>query len=178
MLHNLSNKYGRVMLGPLKYCHIESLRNLRNRERKWFIYSDEIDCKTQRLWFEKYLKTENDYFFSVSEIKRPDFFIGAVALYNFINDGKACEFGRIVIDRDATTEKGLGFDTTVCACRIGFEQLGVQKIMLEVFSDNISAMKTYLRAGFIVNEKEYGNKLLKMELLKDNSLLYTTGKNI
>lgn len=169
MLHNLSNTARRVVLVPLQHRDVEALRILRNGERKWFIYSEEIDRETQQLWFEKYLQTENDYMFSVSEVKRPDFFIGAAALYNFNDDKKTCEFGRIVIDRDAATEKGLGLDTTICACKIGFEQLGMQKIVLEVFSDNIRAVKTYQKAGFITHCE--ANGILKMELIKDKFII-------
>ena len=169
MKHRLIRCFSHVILQPLEEKDIEPLRLLRNCERKWFNNSEEIDRETQQLWFKKYLQTENDYMFSVSEVKRPDLFIGAVALYNFNNEEQTCEFGRIVIDGDAATEKGLGFDTTVCACKIGFEQLGLQKIVLEVLSDNIRAVKTYHKAGFLI----YGeaNRMLKMELMKDKFII-------
>lgn len=169
MLHNLSDTARRVVLRPLQHRDVEALRILRNGERKWFIYSEEIDQKTQQLWFKNYLQTENDYMFSVSEVQRPDLFIGAVALYNFNNEEKTCEFGRIVINSDTATERGLGLDTTVCACKIGFKQLGLQKIVLEVFSNNIRAVKTYQKAGFIRYDE--ANRLLKMELLKDEFII-------
>jgi len=165
MFHKLTGYFNRVILQPLVEEDIEPLRVLRNRERKWFIYSEEINWKSQQLWFGKYLQKENDYMFSVTEMNRPNVFIGAVALYNVINDEKTCEFGRIVIDREAATQKELGFDTTVCACEIGFKQLGLKRIVLEVFKDNIRAVKTYQKTGFIT----YGetNGILKMELIKD-----------
>ncbi|WP_407306652.1 GNAT family N-acetyltransferase [Desulfosporosinus sp. SB140] len=169
MNHRLTKCFGRVILRPLAEKDVELLRLLRNRERKWFIYSEEIDQKTQQLWFKKYLKTEDDYMFSVSEVKRPDLIIGMVGLYNFNNMEKTCEFGRIVIDQDTRTEKGLGFDTTVCACKIGFEILGMQRIILEVFMDNIRAMKTYQKTGFITYAKVNG--MLKMELITDKFII-------
>ena len=37
---------------------------------------------------------------------------------------------------------------TKAACAVAFDYLNVKSIKLEVFKDNISAIKTYKRAGF------------------------------
>lgn len=171
MLHSYSMEVKRVILKPLKKEHIETLRVLRNKESKWFVHSEEVDRETQLIWFKKYQQKNDDYMFSVFEVKRPEIFIGTVALYN-INE-KTCEFGRIIIDHSVTNEKGLGYDTTICACKIGFEQFGLDKIILEVFNDNIPAIKTYKKVGFIVYGEE--NRMLKMVLKKER--FYKKGVN-
>ena len=165
MRHKRMGTYRRVILSPLQEMDIEALRLLRNRERRWFIYSEEIDAESQQRWYKKYLQTKDDYMFSIAEVKKPDVFIGAVALYNFNNVKKSCEFGRIVIDCNIATEKGLGYDAVICACKIGFEQLGLHLIELEVFNDNIPSIKTYHKAGFTCRSEH--DKLLSMTINKD-----------
>lgn len=102
--------------------------------------------------------------FSVSEVNRPNIFIGAVALYNFNIERKTCEFGRIIVDHNNTYEEGLGLEATICACKIGFEYFEFQNVFLEVFRENIAAIKTYQKAGFIACSEING--IIKMCLKK------------
>lgn len=167
MIHSYKDKYNRVMLGPLKIENIESLRILRNKQRNWFIYSEELTKEDQIKWFENYNLKKNDYMFSIHPINQQDRFIGAVALYGINEESKTAEFGRLIIDKETAKEKGLGYDATMCACTIGFEQIGLNKILLEVFEENISAIKTYQKAcfDFIKSEKlDNGKNLVHMQL--------------
>lgn len=165
MRHCIRACFGRVMLSPLEMKDIEELRCLRNRERKWFVHSEEIDSEEQRIWYAKYLETPNDYMFSISQLNNLSTFIGAVALYNVNKESNTCEFGRIIINSLNIPERGLGYDATLCACEIGFEELGMKTILLELFCDNIKAIKTYKRAGFINDTEQDG--IIKMVLEKD-----------
>jgi len=151
MKHSYKDDFGRVELEPLEEENIESLRVLRNRERKHFIHTDIIEPLDQRNWYERYLHKSGDIMFQAMLQQR---FVGACALYG-MSDGKA-EFGRLVIDRESAGIKGLGFDTTACACKIGFEQLKLSEIWLKVLSDNIAAVKTYEKCGFLLLEEANG----------------------
>lgn len=168
MDHKLMRIYDRVILTPLTIQDIEKVRILRNRNRQWFINSGEITQEDQERWYQHYLSKTDDIMFSVYH-RESGKWIGAVALYN-IDKIKGCaEYGRIIIDNQIVHEKGLGLDTTVCVCQIGFEELGLSKIKLEVFSNNIAAKKTYERAGFSVigiDVDEKGREMLLMELVK------------
>ena len=154
MFHKFEGKYDKIILEPLKKEDIEDLRLLRNKKenRECFIYQKEISKEEQEKWFEKYLEKETDIMFVVSlkEDKRP---IGYVALYDIDNEKKTCEFGRIIVDKTKVLEKGIGAQITKCCCDIGFEKLGMNMIYLEVFSDNIPALKTYLKVGFIERKR-------------------------
>jgi RimJ/RimL family protein N-acetyltransferase len=149
MDHGLQGRYKRVRLRPLAAADIEPLRLLRNREREWFKDSQVITAAQQQQWFASYLDKPGDYMFAVEFAHAPYLFIGAVALYDVDEAAGEAEFGRIIIDSEAVGGvRGLGVDTTQCVCAIGFEQLDLRRIHLEVLAGNERAIRTYERAGF------------------------------
>lgn len=170
MRDNFQNKFEDIVLKLLEQKNIEDLRILRNKKenRKCFIYQNEITREEQEKWYKNYLKKENDIMFSAfisGVLEKP---IGYAALYDIDKNSKKCEFGRIIVDKSRISKKGIGYQITKCLCEIGFEKLGLEMIYLEVFSDNIPAIKTYLKAGFVEKnryEKE-GKEIIYMELYK------------
>ena len=95
--------------------------------------------------------------------------IGAVGIYNLNKETGMAEFGRLVIDGDIVNERGLGTDTTICASEIAFSILNIKTLILEVYADNIAAIKTYSRSGFKntgVSEDTNGKKMFLMEKKK------------
>ena len=147
MRHEHECCFGRVLLKPLSEEESEMMRLVRNRFSNWFGYSGHISKEQQVVWYEKYLQKQAEYMFSVF-YKDTGKWIGAAGLYDVDYDLGVAEFGRIVIDPELRPETGLGKDTVICLCCFGFEVLGLQKIKLTVFSDNIPAMKSYLYCGF------------------------------
>lgn len=145
MKHNYSDYTDEIELRPMVFSDIEAMRQLRNQNRKYFLCSDKITSTDQQRWYNRYLETPDDYMFSIFQQKR---WIGAVALYNIKYEERIAEFGRLMIVKSTVVRKGLGTVATICACKIGFEQLGLSKIYLEVYEDNLPAIKTYERAGF------------------------------
>ena len=166
MKHDYQIRYDRVELKPLSEDKIEELRVLRNKERQWFVYHGEISKDQQVEWYHKYLKTQGDFMFEVYEKKRPDVFIGAVALYDIDAEEKTAEFGRIVIDTERTIERGLGYDTTCAACTIGFTLLDLKNIYLDVIIQNKRARKLYEKVGFEALDERQG--MLRMVLNNNN----------
>lgn len=172
MNHDLTHSFMDIVLKPMTKDDSEAYRIVRNREenRKWFTYSEIISSEEQDKWFNKYLENREDYMFSAFHIDNPDRFIGAVSLYNIDSSKKEAEFGRILVDKSQLNIKGIGFMIAYCVCHIGFYQLLLSKIKLEVFSDNIPAIKTYEKVGFHKTEEivNNGRVLFKMELLRDD----------
>lgn len=170
MTHNFQNEFEDIVLKPLEEKNIEDLRNLRNKEenRKCFIYQKEITKEEQENWYKKYSEKEEDLMFSAFLKENEEYPIGFAALYNIDKNNKKCEFGRIIVDKSKVTKKGIGYQITKCLCDIGFQDLGLDMIYLEVFSDNIPALKTYLKVGFIEkNRYQKDNKeIIYMELYK------------
>ena len=170
MTHNFQNKFEDIVLKPLEQKNIEDLRNLRNKEenRKCFIYQKEITKEEQENWYKRYSEKEEDLMFSAFLKENEEYPVGFAALYNIDKNNKKCEFGRIIVDKSKVTKKGIGYQITKCLCDIGFQDLGLDMIYLEVFSDNIPALKTYLKVGFIEkNRYQKDNKeIIYMELYK------------
>lgn len=169
MNHYLSDIYQRVKLEPLTQDDIEQVRLLRNLNRQWFVFSEEISPEGQKKWYDEYLTRNNDVMFSV-RLQITNAWIGTVALYAIDRESQEAEFGRLLIGFEGNEKKGLGLDTTICACKIGFEQMELSRIRLEVFTDNVAAYKTYERAGFYttgINTAATGRELLLMELTKE-----------
>ena len=164
MEHNFSNTFQGITIAPLKKENIEEMRVLRNKNRHCFVYSGIINPEEQEKWYNNYLTKPNDYVFSVY---LQDLWIGVCSLYNIV--GGSAEFGRLLIDKEKTDEKNPGLKTTLCAVQLAFETLDIGRVHLQVYEDNISAYKTYIKAGFVPYNEESdskGQKLICMELCK------------
>jgi RimJ/RimL family protein N-acetyltransferase len=81
------------------------------------------------------------------------------------------EFG-VFIGDGSFRGKHLATAVTKEMVRIGFYELGLKRLWLSVFEDNIPAIKAYEKAGFkTINrsvEKVRGKNILYMEITKDN----------
>lgn len=144
---------------------LEFLRVLRNKDvnRKNFIYQKEISSEEQQLWFESYSKNTQDHMYSVV-CNSDDSLIGFAALYNMKE--LEAEFGRLIVDKDKYNQPGLGKFILKYLINVARDKFYLQKLKLEVFADNIPALKIYEQCGF----KEYDRAsldnriLIKMEL--------------
>lgn len=163
MDHTLKGEYKRVFLTPLSLADSELLLILRNKNREWFFCKKEISREKQAEWYRAYLNRTDDFMFSIHH-KKSGVWIGAAALYRVDRMRRLAEFGRLVVDGKRVHEKGLGLDATVCLCNLGFETLGLSKITLEVYQNNIPALKTYAKAGFTVVASDCNR--ISMELNK------------
>lgn len=172
MNHKLTGEYKDIILVPMNFEDSESFRQLRNREenRKWFVYNNEITMEAQIKWFENYLDKAGEYMFSAYHKAQPNKFIGAVSIYDENKDSKQAEFGRIIVDKQLISEKGVGFMITYCVCKIAFNQIQLKKVKLEVYEDNLPAIKMYEKVGFskVSTIKINDRNLIIMELLKDD----------
>lgn len=168
MEHTISMDYKRISLRPLKEEEIEDARVLRNNNLSGFMNNREITPEAQKIWFSKYLSLPGEIMFSVFHAKSGRW-IGTAALFAIDAQNAQAECGRFIIDKSRTDEKGLGCEAVEAVCKIGFEELCLERLYLSVYEDNIPAVKTYERAGFFeygVSEDFYGRKLLLMERKK------------
>jgi RimJ/RimL family protein N-acetyltransferase len=170
MQHDYCVKFEDILLRPLAAKDIEMIRLWRNRNdiRKCFLFDNIISEEQQKTWFEKYLKQDNDLMFIIEEVTQLKSSIGTIAIYNINKHFADAEFGRLIIGEKNASGKGLALKATKAICGFAFNTLGIDKIYLEVFDDNVKARKIYENAGFYYeSERFHGEKkLLKMILYR------------
>ncbi len=148
MEHTFTCRGHGLILCPFSAKDSECYRLLRNREnnRRWFFFSDPISREAQEDWYRSYLKKDDEYMFSI--YTENGTFLGGAALYHI--GEHAAEFGRLIVDRTAAGRGGVGTLALLLLCDLAREQLGLIRLYLEVYEDNIPAVKTYEKAGFIL----------------------------
>lgn len=159
---------GELVFRLISNFDIETLRLWRNKEenRTKFIYNGIISSEQQINWYESYKIKNNDLMFIVSESSSGTLF-ATVSLYDIDFTNLSAEFGRIMIGEDDYKGKGLGAKSTSVIVNYAFEELNLAMVYLEVFSDNISAIRTYQKAGFIVkSESKIDDKLITKMLIE------------
>ena len=157
MKHNFTFETENLILSPLCEEHIEALRQLRNRpnNRVWFFDSAEITKEAQKVWFAAQQEKSGDYMFAVSSKQSPDEFLGAVSLYNFDDEKKSYDIGRLLLDNLKTQKKGLGTELIAAACHIGFDVLNAKELRAEAFAENVRSISCFTNNGFsVTGEKE------------------------
>lgn len=157
-----------LILREIKESDIEVIRIWRNKEhiRKYFVNSSVISEEQQKGWYRAYKNKGNEMMFIVEEknnLQRP---IGAVALYHIDFHHQSGEFGRLMIGDERARGKGYGKKITKMLCKYGFEKLSLSDIYLEVFVDNVAALKIYVDIGFV--EVSRTPDLIKMVLNNNN----------
>lgn len=96
-------------------------------------------------WFDRYEADENKRFFTICDETEP---IGFLGLSNIDRDKKTASVF-IVIGEDGYRGKGIGKIALNFLLEFGSSELGIQKYTLEVFKENIPAIRLYTSAGFV-----------------------------
>lgn len=141
-------KFEDIILKPIDIDDIEVIRTLRNSENKNRTFKNikYITKEEQEKWFENYRNNSNDKMFIINFNNKS---IGTIAIYNIDNTQGVAEFGRILV-KEEYRGNCIGLKATKCICKYAFENLGLNKIILEVFKDNINAFNLYKKIGFKV----------------------------
>lgn len=148
----------------MSYDECQKYRELRNKEniRHWFIYKNFITEKEQYNWYKKYLESDNDCMFSIYYDGR---FVGGNAIYNIDFSKSEAEYGRFLLNPEIVSGKGVGKIVMKFACIIAKQSLGLKRLYLKVYTNNIAAIKVYKYVGFdSIKEKGKGmEKMICME---------------
>ena len=138
----------KIVLESVDSDHLEQFRIWRNKPelRKYFREYREISDKMQQEWYLKITKDTNQVNFSIKD-KETRELIGHCGLYYINWITRAAEFG-IYIGQDSHKSGGFGSDALRQLCRYGFEDLNLNKIWCEVYSNNTS-IEVYKHLGFI-----------------------------
>lgn len=160
MKHAISISDNGILLRPLDEADSEKYRILRNKNeyRKHFFSQEMIAEEQQMRWYREYLEKKNDYMFSVYRQNGQPEFIGCCAVYDVDIHKRRAEYGRLVIDKSKAANKGYGRTATELAKEIAWKELGLKELYLEVYSDNIAAIKVYEGAGFVKKDVKQLNQ--------------------
>ena len=120
----------------------------RNNEkvRKNFIFQEDFTEEMHLNWLNTKVANKEVVQFII-KIKENDKPIGSVYFRDIDYDKKEAEYG-IFIGEDDERGKGYGSETVKLALDYAFNVINLESIILRVFADNKSAIKSYESAGF------------------------------
>jgi RimJ/RimL family protein N-acetyltransferase len=113
-------------------------------------YSFFIAFPTNRVRQEEFIRTlykEKDFVIFTIVTKTQNIPIGHAAFHRIDLVSRAATFG-IIIGDSKYWGKGYGSEVTQLMVEYGFQTLGLNRIQLHVWSENIAGMKAYKSAGF------------------------------
>ena len=105
-----------------------------------------ISTAEHEQWFESLKTRKNLAFFMIEDIDS-GLAIGSCQLTNIHNLNKSAEL-QIRIGRSDFQNQGAGSETVRLLTRYGFDKLKLHRIMLQVFSTNLRAIRVYKKNGF------------------------------
>ncbi|MBO5479007.1 MAG: UDP-4-amino-4,6-dideoxy-N-acetyl-beta-L-altrosamine N-acetyltransferase [Clostridia bacterium] len=114
--------------------------------KKNFCIQEDLTKETHLNWFHNKILTKEVVQFIIIE-KPSNTPVGSTYLRDIDRHAKKAEFG-IFIGEETARGKGIGTSATKLIIDYGFKKLGLHKIYLRVFSNNIQAIKAYEKAGF------------------------------
>jgi len=109
-----------------------------------------MSSETEQKWFDEMIKRPGEEQPLVIEIQKKDDWtmIGNIGLINVDHRCRSAEVG-IFIGEMKLWNRGYGTKAMRLMLRHGFETLNLNRIMLEVFTDNFGAIRAYEKSGFI-----------------------------
>jgi RimJ/RimL family protein N-acetyltransferase len=147
---------GTVVLREVTVADIALLYAWRNDPETHPMFRDDrpLDFDSHRRFVERYsASVPGDYWWIVEAAGVP---VGAIALYGFGADRRACEFGRFIIGRE---HRGCGYGRRALELAMRFARsLGVERISCAVLSSNEHALRLYSSLGFIAKGIEHAGE--------------------
>ena len=167
MQHSYSVAYRNILLRPLDVSDIEDLRIWRSQPEncKYLRQLGNITPQMQKAWYDSYLQNPDELIFGIFETEVLNRLIGSLSLYNF-QTGQA-EFGKILIGDSQAHGRKAGLHAVKAVLKIGFEVLGLNRIVLHVYEANEAAVHVYKCAGFQVtgtHQTDNGRTEYQMEV--------------
>ena len=126
----------------------------KDRVRHNHVYREDFTVDGQKAWKEKNIDTGKAVQFIICE-KRPDRRIprpvGVVHFHSIDKGQGSAEYG-IYIGEDDALGKGYASEAADLALEYAKETLGLKKVILRAFASNVTAIKSYVHAGFVKTE--------------------------
>ncbi len=140
---------GRIYLRLMTKEDTENIIKWRNKDevRRQFIYQKTFTKESHEKWIETMVDTGKvvQMMIVLSENDKP---IGSVYVRDIDMEHKKAEYG-IFIGEEEYFGKGYGTEAAELMIEYAFSYLGLHKLMLRVYADNVRAIKSYEKAGFV-----------------------------
>ncbi len=136
----------------------------RNRDdvRRWFKLSDVISDDAHRAWFTKHQLSDDALMFIVEDAVSGEA-VGQVSVYAIDREIGEAEVGRFIAAPGASG-KGYIRAAIIALIDFAFDELGLERVYLEVFAANERAIRLYESVGFVKHDSE--GDMLVMDLKK------------
>lgn len=153
-----------VVLRMLEESDLSLTLFWRNQEhiRQWFLTTDVIPYERHQAWFQRYQSLDNDFVFIILSKEFNLNPVGQISLYAIDWVSLTGEYGRLMIGEPQARGKGLAKSASMLLLKVGFNILGLRRIVLEVKQDNFPAISIYQSIGFQQISSENG--LIKMQI--------------
>ena len=153
MKHCIEMQIENVIIRPLFLEEIESLRVWRNNPEntKYLKQIPYITPEMQQNWYENDLLDQDCMTFAIIETSKLNRIVGSLAIYDFKPD--QVEVGKILVGDPEAHGISVGTNAFMAAIKVAFDVLEKEKVVLHVFSDNIPAVKSYKKAGFVIEDE-------------------------
>lgn len=140
----------RLRLRKITLADTEKIIFWRNQSfvQKNFIYQKPFTIEGHQRWIHDMVETGKAVQFIMvrTDNERE---IGSVYFRDIDNEHHKAEFGIFIGDSDSM-HRGYGAEACKLACDYGFAVMGWHKIFLRVFVSNITAIRSYEKAGFLM----------------------------
>lgn len=165
-----------IRLRKIDYCDTDNIIKWRNTEsvRKNLYVQDELTKEQHIWWLENRVFPGHcvQYIIEVNE-NGVSTDIGTVFIKNIDTDTLKGEYG-IQIGEESARGKGYGTEAAKQLLKIAFTELNLNRVYLTVLANNIGAIKSYKKAGFIIegtlkSDYKRGNQffdVVEMAILK------------
>lgn len=140
---------GAVYLRPITLEDTDLIVKWRNsdRVRRNFIYQKPFTREGHLAWMREKVAVGQVVQFILCQTE-DDLPVGSVYFRDIDRDNRRAEYG-IFIGEEAAAGKGYGTAAAKGAVAYARDVLGLHKLMLRVFADNIAAVRSYEKAGFV-----------------------------
>ncbi|MBQ4313392.1 MAG: GNAT family N-acetyltransferase [Clostridia bacterium] len=150
MKHTYIAASDKLILRPLDEGDIESLRVWRAQKHnyQYLTHLGEITPEQQKQWFYRYLDNPNQIIWAITEADSGKL-LGSVSIYDIDREKGVAEFGGIMLGDMSARGKGYGYEASRLCTKMGFEDIGLSRIIGTVNTQNIAAICIYSRLGYV-----------------------------
>ena len=136
-----------VTIRPITYADTDNIVRWRNSDfvKKRFLYRALFTAESHNNWMKNMVETKKVYQFIISCDGKD---VGSIYLRDVDLQNKKAEYG-VFIGEKNYLGKGVGQAATKLVLEFAFKKLKLHKVFLRVLSDNIGAIKSYEKSGFV-----------------------------